>query len=152
MSRPDRASGLMIRSKKDINTEGLTKVIGMIRGVVRVVGLDYKRLMVVFETQQRTSEDEYGWAIKAAVDAMLDSDTKAEWLEEDFSAGYTVVSDVRREVFEELRAIAKRVYGHSSALTGTGVEAVEIRSRCLLTRMIEDLAGEILSPKKPAAT
>lgn len=149
--RPDRASGLLVyRTRRDIDVDELTKIIGMIRGVVRVVVLDARRLMVVFETQQRTSEGEYGPAIKTAVESMVESDVKVDWLEESFSS-HEAVSKLRREAFDALLDLAKRVYA-TNGFTGTGEEAVEARFRNQFTGMIEDLAREILSPKKPAAT
>lgn len=147
--RPDRTAGLIVKNHKaDIDIEELTKNIGMVRGVLRVVSLDYRRLMVVFETQQRTSEGEYGPAIRAAVIAMLGPGMwKVDWLEEDFNA-LSEDSRVRREAFDALLDMAKRVYGPAESLSGTGVEAVELRTRHKIASMIEDTAREILSPKK----
>lgn len=151
--RPDRASGLLVKNhRSDIDVADLTKTIGMIRGVLRVVGVDDRRIMVVFETQQRTNSDEYGQAIKSAVEAMLGAGMwRVDWLEEDFGA-HVEESKVRREAWDALLDLVKRTYGPVGSLSGTGAEALELRVRHKIASMIEDTAREILSPKKLATT
>ncbi len=151
--RPDRAAGLLVKKRNaDIDVEDLVKSIGMIRGVLRVVGVDNRSIMVVFEAQQRTSHGEYGPAIKSAVETMLGAGMwRVDWLEEDFGA-HVEESKVRREAWGALLDLVKRTYGPVGSLSGTGAEALELRVRHKIASMVEDTAREILSPKKLATT
>lgn len=150
--RPDRATGLIVHIDDSGDNEQLMKLLGMIRGVLRVI--DVKKscsMLVIFESEERTGQDEMGQAIRAAVEAVVGDrimvgrrGPEVQWLE---NKPFGPASDARRAAWEELIAVSDRLWQADEDITDetTGDGATRLRYRSLLARQINAFAGKILT-------
>lgn len=153
--RPDRATGLLVHIDDRGDNEFLVKMLGMIRGVLRVI--DVKKscsMLVIFENEERTGHDEMGQAIRSAVEAVIGRrimvdrhGAEVQWLE---SKPFGPASDTRRSAWEELIAVSDRLWHADEDLVDdtTGDGATRLRYRSLLARQINAFAGKILTGKE----